>query len=55
MITNVDVRASQGHVVYTVQMVKRVYRVVAFKRSRDARFDPIVQGSYAEKFLRGVK
>ena len=48
----IDVRASCGNVVYTIRMHRRAYHVIAFSRSRDERNDPLVQGSYAERWLR---
>jgi hypothetical protein len=43
------------HITYTVRMPNRVYRVIATRRSQDEREDPIVQGEYAVRWLRGVR
>ena len=40
---------------YTIRTTGRCYRVIGTRRSSSEHRDPIVQGSYAEKFLRGVK
>lgn len=52
-ILQVIVDASGVNVMVAIVMPSRVYRVVGFERSSSHHYDPLDQGRYVERWLRG--